>query len=131
MRTFTQVRRCVCVCVCVQMKMIALKLSLISDTSLGCGHTGCFRGAYFQLTGQFKAAGLTPYTNFWHQIHDFTKGSDGLNYALSTASPEWLEDFFSRKPAEVAAVQVTLQPLCGVVAITLSSKIIGLVGVVM
>ena len=34
---------------------------------------GCFRGSYFQLTGQFKSSGLTQYTNYWHQIHDFTK----------------------------------------------------------
>ena len=46
------------------------------------------------------------------------QGTDGLNYALTTATPEWLEGFFARKPAEVAAVQVDLDPVAAVVPVT-------------
>lgn len=79
---------------------------------------GCFRGSYFQLPKQFESAGLSQYVNFWHQIHDFTKSSEGLNYSLTAEPPTWLPEFFERKPKDVAHVQVDLDPAGATVPLT-------------
>lgn len=79
---------------------------------------GCFRGAYFQLAKQFKSAHLSPYVNYWHQIHDFTKNSDGLNYTLTGETPSWVAEFIARKPDDVAHVQVDLDPVGATVPLT-------------
>eukprot|EP00038_Savillea_parva_P029611 m.72201 g.72201 ORF g.72201 m.72201 type:complete len:349 (+) comp8768_c0_seq1:93-1139(+) len=79
---------------------------------------GCFRGSYFQLTKQFKSAELSPYNNYWHQIHDFTKSADGLNYTLSGPTPPWLEPFLERRPPDVTNVQVDVDPFNATVPIT-------------
>lgn len=79
-------------------------------------HFRCFRGSYFELAGQFTAAQLSPFTNNWSRIHDFTPAAGSRNFALSTSEPAWLATFFAPSPdkheadvtAEKSVVPITL-----------------------
>lgn len=43
---------------------------------------GCFQGGYDGLVGQFEATKLSPFTNRWAQVHDFTPVPDTDNWTL-------------------------------------------------
>ena len=47
-------------------------------------HTPAISTPCEPITGQFSAAGLTPYTNNWSRVHDFTPVAGSANYSLIT-----------------------------------------------
>ena len=62
-------------------------------------HFACFQAGYFQLLGQFTAAGLSIYNNSWYKIHDFSPSKETPNYTLhkyvANESPQWVSSFFA------------------------------------
>ena len=42
----------------------------------------CFQGGYDGLVGQLEATKLSPFTNRWAQVHDFTPVPDTDNWTL-------------------------------------------------
>lgn len=69
-------------CTAISSALCCQTLPIIESSS---GMTfSCFRGSYFALAGQMKAAGISAYNNNWSRIHDFTKNKDEPNFTTST-----------------------------------------------
>lgn len=79
---------------------------------------GCFRGGYFTLAGQFGAAGISVYNNYWYKIHDFTKSTDGDNYSFFHDCPQWTIDFYKDRPEDIKSIDINTDPSSAVVPVT-------------
>eukprot|EP00039_Didymoeca_costata_P001161 m.50287 g.50287 ORF g.50287 m.50287 type:complete len:350 (-) comp10658_c0_seq3:2130-3179(-) len=70
---------------------------------------GCFRCSYMQLAGQFSLAGLSPFSNNWGKIHDFTKSDDGKNFSFADETPDWLDEFVAKLPDDMSPMDTSLE----------------------